>query len=277
MALALRQGEILELARKVGRVEVDDLATRFAVTPQTIRKDLQALADQGYVDRVHGGAVVTSTVENLGYEARRQLAHAAKRAIGQAAAALIPNHSSLLINIGTTTEEVASALRHHQGLMVITNNVNVVNILRPCRAIETIIASGVVRHGDGGVVGEAAVQFIRGFKVDYAVIGASAIDGDGALLDFDYREVSVARAILENARRVVLVADRTKLQRTAPVRIGTVADVHSFVTDRLTDPHLRERCAEAGVRVVETDPVPAAVGRASRAVETPETKAAADA
>ncbi len=264
--LVWRQSEILEVARKVGRVTVDDLAERFGVTPQTIRKDLNELCEQGYLDRVHGGAVVASTVENLGYEARRVLAHGAKRAIGRAAAALIPDNSSLLINIGTTTEEVASALRNHQGLLVITNNVNVVNILRPCRMIETIIASGVVRHADGGVVGEAAVQFIRGFKVDYAVIGTSAIDADGALLDYDYREVSVARAIVENARHVILVADRTKLARTAPVRIGSFADVHSFVTDRVDDERIRTLCAEAGVRLVETDP---------RAADGSQTKAAA--
>ena len=91
------------------------------------------------------------------------------------------------------------ALRGQQGLMVITNNINVVNILQGHEAIEVIVAGGVVRHSDGGIVGEAAVDFIRQFKVDYAVIGASAIDEDGTLLDFDYREVKVAKAIIGNA------------------------------------------------------------------------------
>jgi DeoR family transcriptional regulator, glycerol-3-phosphate regulon repressor len=247
-----RQNEIIDLARRVGRVTVDSLAGRFGVTPQTIRKDLNDLCQRGYMERVHGGAVIASTVENVGYEARRIMAQEAKRGIGQAAASLIPNNSSLLINIGTTTEEVAKALRDHQGLLVITNNINVVNILRPFRMIETIIASGVVRHSDGGIVGEAAVEFIRGFKVDYAVIGASAIDADGALLDYDYREVSVARTIVENARHVILVSDATKFDRTAPVRIGHLADVHTFVTDRIEDERIRRICADAGARIVET-------------------------
>lgn len=251
--LAGRQSDIVDLARRVGHVTVESLAERFHVTPQTIRKDLNELCDRGYMDRVHGGAVIASTVENVGYDARRVIAQAAKAAIGRAAAALIPNNSSLLINIGTTTEEVAKALRDHHGLLAITNNINVVNILRPCQMIETIIASGVVRHSDGGIVGEAAVQFIRGFKVDYAVIGTSAIDADGALLDYDYREVSVSRTIVDNARHVVLVADSTKFARTAPVRIGHLSDVDTFVTDRVPDHRIREICAEAGAAIVETE------------------------
>src|SRR5882762_7398346 len=101
----------------------------------------------------------------------------------------------------------APVLRSQQGLLAITKNVNVVNILRGYEQIEIIVAGGVVRHSDGGVVGEAAVDFIRQFKVDYAVIGASAIDADGALLDFDFREVKVAQAIIANARHVILVSD----------------------------------------------------------------------
>lgn len=250
---AERQNEIIDLARKVGRVTVDRLAERFSVTPQTIRKDLNGLCESGYMKRVHGGAVIASTVENVGYEARRMMAQEAKRAIGRAAAELIPDNSSLMINIGTTTEEVAKALRDHCGLLVVTNNINVVNILRPCRPIETIIASGVVRHSDGGIVGEAAVQFIRGFKVDYAVIGTSAIDTDGGLLDYDYREVSVARTIVENARHVILVADSTKFSRTGPVRIGHLSNVDTLVIDRIESDDIRRICVEAGARIVETD------------------------
>ena len=111
--------------------------------------------------------------------------------------------------------------------MVITNNINVANRMRVYPGIEVVIAGGVVRGSDGGVVGEAAVDFIKQFKVDYAVIGASAIDHDGALLDFDFREVKVAQAIIANARHVILVSDATKFERTAPVRIGhSVAGRH---------------------------------------------------
>ena len=182
------------------------------------------------------------------YEARRQIAADEKEAIGRAAAALIPDNASLFINIGTTTEAVGEALLDHKELMVITNNINVANRLRIFPSIEVVIAGGVVRGSDGGIVGEAAVDFIRQFKVDYAVIGASAIDDDGALLDFDFREVKVAQAIIANARHVILVSNSTKFERTAPVRIGHISQVHTFITDRCLSKIVRHICQEQDVR-----------------------------
>lgn len=250
-AISPRQGDILALARMQGRVAVEELATRFEVTQQTIRKDLNELCDRRLMTRVHGGAVLVSGVENLAYDARRLIAEDEKRAIGEAAAALIPNNASLFINIGTTTEAVARALGGHEGLLVITNNLNVATLLYRQPRIEVIVAGGPVRRADGAVIGSAAVEFVRQFKVDYAVIGTSALDADGALLDFDVREVRVARAIIENARQVVLVADRSKLERAAPVRIGHLSEVDVFVTDRLASPGLRALAREHAVRVVE--------------------------
>ncbi len=250
-----RQSEILRLARENGRVLVDELAEKFQVTAQTVRKDLNELCEQGLLQRIHGGAVISSSVANLRYEARRAIAQEEKRQIGQAAARLIPDGASLFINIGTTTEQVASALTNHHGLLVITNNINVANLLLPTPEIDLIIAGGPVRKHDGGIVGEATCDLVRQFKVDFAVIGVSAIDPDGALLDYDYQEVRVARAIIANARQVILVADATKLSRSAPVRIGTLADIDIFVTDhRLPEP-LRRQCDADGVRVVETGSV----------------------
>ena len=199
MFLTSRQSEIVELAKSHGRVLVEELAGRFAVSPQTIRKDLNDLCDQRLLNRIHGGATFPSSTENMHYEARRQIAAQEKQAIGLAAARLIPNNASLFINIGTTTEAVGEALVDHHEMMVITNNINVANRLRLLPAMEVVIAGGVVRASDGGIVGEAAVDFIRQFKVDFAVIGTSAIDADGALLEEAARRhpgVSVRQADL---------------------------------------------------------------------------------
>ncbi|UIJ94739.1 DeoR/GlpR family DNA-binding transcription regulator [Sinorhizobium meliloti] len=253
MYLTGRQAEILELAKTEGRVLVEDLAQRFSVTPQTIRKDLNDLCDARVLNRIHGGAIFPSGKENVRYESRRQIAAAEKQAIGRAAAALIPDNSSLFINIGTTTEAVGEALLDHRELMIITNNINVANRLRVFPSIEVVIAGGVVRGSDGGIVGEAAVDFIKQFKVDFAVIGASAIDSDGALLDFDYREVKVAQAIIANARHVILVSDSTKFERTAPVRIGHISQVQTFITDHCIIENVRKICADQDVRLVETE------------------------
>ncbi|KQY45528.1 DeoR/GlpR transcriptional regulator [Agrobacterium tumefaciens] len=253
MMLTPRQDEIVALAKASGRVLVDELATRFSVTPQTIRKDLNDLCDTRVLTRIHGGALFPSGNENVKYEARRAIASSEKQAIGAAAAALIPNNSSLFINIGTTTEAVGEALADHHELMVITNNINVANRLRVFPGIEVVIAGGVVRGSDGGIVGEAAVDFIRQFKVDFAVIGVSAIDEDGALLDFDFREVKVAQAIMSNARHVILVSDSLKFERTAPVRIGHLSQVHTFITDHCPVDSIRSICADNDVRLIETE------------------------
>jgi DeoR family glycerol-3-phosphate regulon repressor len=252
MFLSDRQTKIVEQAKSVGRVLVDDLAETFGVTPQTIRKDLNDLCNAQLLTRIHGGATFPRGTENVRYDARRQIAATEKQAIGIAAARLIPDGASLFINIGTTTEAVGEALADHRELMVVTNNINVANRLRIVDEIDVIIAGGVVRQSDGGIVGEAAVDFIRQFKVDYAVIGASAIDPDGSIFDYDFREVKVAQAIIANARHVILVADATKFERTAPVRLGQISQVHTFVTDRCDVAEFRQICQQNGVALVES-------------------------
>ncbi|MCB1447554.1 MAG: DeoR/GlpR transcriptional regulator [Rhizobiaceae bacterium] len=252
MFILPRHKEILDIARTQGKVLVEELATRFEVTPQTVRKDLNDLCQKKLLNRIHGGAVFPSGTENMQYEQRRQIAAQEKDAIGRAAAALIPDNASLFVNIGTTTEAVGQALLDHGRLMIITNNINVANKLRIYPQFEVVIAGGVVRGTDGGIVGEAAVDFIRQFKVDYAVIGASAIDDDGALLDFDFREVKVAQAIIANARHVILVSDSTKFERTAPVRIAHLSQMRTFVTDRCLPDSIRKICRENDVQLIET-------------------------
>jgi len=248
-----RQSDIIDLAHDLGRVVVEDLAQHFAVTPQTIRKDLNELCDSGMLLRVHGGATLATRVSNVGYDARRSLASSEKRRIGVKAASLIPNNCSLFINIGTTTEQVAMSLGNKRNILAITNNINVVNILLGSQGIEVIVAPGVVRHTDGGIIGEAAGQFIRQFKVDFAIIGVSGIDPDGSLLDFDYREVTVAQAIIENARHTILVADRMKYERTAPIRMGHISQIQTLVTDLPLPDNLATICREGGVRIALAD------------------------
>jgi DeoR family glycerol-3-phosphate regulon repressor len=249
--LTERLNDILDLARRSGRVSVDDLAERFGVSAQTIRKDLNDLCSQRLLARVHGGAIISSGVENVEYDARRMIAADEKAAIGRAAADMIPDNSSLFINIGTTTEAVARSLLQHKGLLVVTNNINVANEMRPYPEIEVAIAGGTVRRSDGGIVGEATLDFIRQFRVDIAVIGISAIDEDGTLLDFDYREVKVAQEIIAGSRKVYLVADASKFERSAPVRVGALDQIDALVTGRCTQASIRRICLDSDTELVE--------------------------
>ena len=121
-----------------------------------------------------------------------------------------------------------------------------------------VVAGGAVRRADGAVVGSTATQLIGQFKVDYAIIGVSAIDEEGALLDFDYREVQVAQAIIANARSVMLVADSTKFTRSAPVRIAHMSQINTFVTDSALPAGLANICHSRGIQVIEAMDKPAA-------------------
>ena len=248
--ISFRQSEIVAMARATGRVAVEDLALRFGVTVQTIRRDLEALCGAGQLDRVHGGAVARGGVANIEYGARARMAARAKAAIAARCAVEIPDNSSLILTLGTTTEAVARALLHHRNLTVVTNNMNVANILADNPGCEVIVAGGALRRSDGGLVGELTVQFLRQFKVDLAVIGASAVDSDGDLLDYDLAEVRVSRAILDTARAAWLVADASKFARVAPVRLAGLGELAAVFTDADLPGDLAARCAQWGTKVV---------------------------
>jgi DeoR family glycerol-3-phosphate regulon repressor len=250
MSLNDRQNAILELLRSEGKVEVDDLSSHFSVTTQTIRRDLTELCERGLAPRTHGGARKLVSASSFGYEDRRQRHAGEKELIGQRAAGLIPDGASVILNIGTTTEQVAAALATHSDLTVISNNVNVIHILRGARLKSLVIAGGSVRMSDGAVVGAEAVEFIERFKADFAVIGTSSMDEDGAILDFDEREVAVARAILRNARTNILVADHSKFERAAPFRICEVADLDYVITDHMPSQSFVDAAHAGGTKLV---------------------------
>ena len=253
MELSPRQMEIMALARTQGRVLVDQLAETFGVTTQTVRRDLNLLTDNGQLNRVHGGAVPATHVSNVDYSERRSFARQGKTNIGARVASLIPSGCSMFLNIGTTTEQVAISLREKRDLVVVTNNINVIPILAGSPDKELILTGGVVRQSDGAIVGDAAVDFIRKFKVDFAVIGCSAMDADGSVLDYDMREVAVARAIIENSRSTILACDATKFERTAPVRICHISALSAFVTDESPPRTFAAVCAEADVDIEIAD------------------------
>ncbi|WP_170548436.1 MULTISPECIES: DeoR/GlpR family DNA-binding transcription regulator [Ruegeria] len=244
MSLSFRQSDILNIAKQDGRVMVEDLALRFDVTVQTIRRDLSELADMGKLDRVHGGAVLRSGVSNIGYEDRRALNADAKTRIAQLCAQDIPDGASVFLNIGTSTEAVARQLLNHKDLMVVTNNMNVANILVDNPNCQIVVAGGVLRRSDGGLVGNLTIATIEQFKFDYAIIGCSALDAEGDLMDFDFQEVRVSQTIIAQARRTCVVADHSKFQRSAPARIASLSDVDVFYTDKALPNSLTKKCSE---------------------------------
>jgi DeoR family glycerol-3-phosphate regulon repressor len=227
-----RQLKLLAEVQAKGSVTVEELADTLDVTLQTVRRDVQRLADEGLLSRFHGGVrVPSSTIENIAHQQRESLNADGKTRIARLVAAAVPNDCSLILNIGTTTEAIARALLQHSGLRVITNNLNVASILSANAKSEVIVVGGVVRGRDRGIVGEAAVDFIRQFKVDIAIIGISGIEADGTLRDYDYREVKVSQTIIAHAREVWLAADISKFNRPAMVEVATLSQIDRLFTD----------------------------------------------
>jgi len=244
-----RQQEVMNLVQRQGFVSIEPLSTHFDVTAQTIRRDINFLCDQGMLQRYHGGAGLPSGAENTAYSTRRDQHSEEKQSIAAIVAAQIPDHSSLFINIGTTNEEVARALMGHQGLRIITNNLNVAHLMSAKQDFEVIVASGVVRSEDRGVVGEATTDFISQFIVDFGIIGISGIDMDGTLLDFDYREVRVSQTIIKHSRRVFLVTDHTKFGRNAMVRLASIGEMSAIFTDQPPPAEIAEIADAAGTAI----------------------------
>lgn len=244
MSQNIRFPEILDIARRDGKVTVEHLAEHLGVTLQTIRRDLSELADAHKLERVHGGAVLPSGTVNIAYEERRRLNADGKIAMAKACAALIPEDCAIFLNIGTSTEAVATELLHHRNLLVVTNNMNVANILNRNPDCEVVVTGGALRQSDGGLTGDITTAAIRQFKFDIGVIGCSAIDPDGDILDFDLREVGVSQTILNQSRRKMLIADHTKFKRKAPARIGSLSDMDVFFTDANVPQGLKKACVE---------------------------------
>jgi len=246
-----RQSGIIQAASADGHQTIEALAERFNVTHQTIRRDVNRLANAGLIARFHGGVrLLESTTENIAYRQRQAIAAGEKQRIARAIAARVPNGCSLIMNIGTTIEAVAHELLRHNDLRVITNNLNVAALLSGNPNCEVIVAGGVVRTNDQAIMGEATIDFIRQFKVDIGLIGISGIEPDGTLRDYDYREVRVARTIIDQSRQVWLAADHTKFSRAAMVELTTLEEIDMVFTDQDPPSALSDLMAQHDVTCV---------------------------
>ena len=186
---------------------------------------------------------------NIVYEERRQLNSAAKEAMARACARMIPDEACLFLNIGTSTEALARELVGHENLIVVTNNINVAQILGANPSCQITLTGGNFRPADGGLTGALAAQALRPFKFDFAVIGCSGVDADGELLDYDLQEVLVSQAALDRSRHSILLADQSKFGRAAPVCIASVARLDTVVTDAPVPATIEDLCRRSSTEV----------------------------
>ena len=245
------------MIKAIGFATVEEMAKKFNVTPQTIRRDINSLDENGYISRYHGGAGLSVSTENVDYRHRKELLLTEKQKIARKTASLIKDNTSLFINIGTTTEYVAEELvSHNKKLRIITNNLNVAAITSKKQDFEVFVTGGIVRSRDCGITGEAAIKFIRQFKVDIGIIGISGIELDGTLLDYDFKEVHVARAIIENSRKIFIVADHSKFGRNAMVKLGHIKEIDTLITDKAPPEQLMEVLRNNDVKLILSQSTP---------------------
>lgn len=246
-----RQHAITVLARDAGRVDVAALAERFEVTPETVRRDLGSLERRGLLRRVHGGAI---PVERLGFEPavadRQNVLTAEKERIAKAALEELPLEGAVLLDAGTTTLRLAELVPGDRELTVVTNSPQVALMLVERPRLTVHLVGGRLRSRTLAVVDEAATVFLRDLFVDVAFLGTNGLSVERGLTTSDRAEAVTKQAMIAAARRVVVLADHTKVGNDHFVRFGGLADVDLLVTDSGLAPDLAEELEAAGPRVV---------------------------
>ncbi len=243
-----RQQALLEEVRARGAVSVERLASRLDVTMQTVRRDVQRLADVGLLLRFHGGVSLPRQAPAAGAWKERQALRAdAKARIARSVAAAIPEGSSLMMGIGTTVEAVARELLKKPGLRIITHNLHVASLLSEHTDCKVHVAGGVLRSRDSALEGDATVAFLKQFRVDYAIVSTMGVDPDGTLRDQDMRELPVAQTLMAQARETWLVADVSKFSTAQFSKVGHLQDMKRVFTEALPPAPFPQMLHEWGV------------------------------
>ncbi|HEV2510047.1 DeoR/GlpR family DNA-binding transcription regulator [Bosea sp. (in: a-proteobacteria)] len=232
--LSKRHADILDILGKRGYVAIEEIVSAFNVTPQTVRRDLQDLADRGLLRRHHGGASANLSTANTDYGLRVVETAGEKVAMAQAAAELVTPGTSLFITPGTTMDALAKAIaeRRPRGLRVVTNSTAAAAILDKCPEISILITGGHWLGPNRACGGMHAAAFIENYRCDLHMTSIGGIDAAGNLLEYRDDEAVVGRTMLRNARRSVLLADHTKFSRVAMSRLAHLSEISTLVTDR---------------------------------------------
>lgn len=256
MRQEVRLGLILQELNAHGSVGVTELAERLEVSEASVRRDLHLLENQNLLTRTHGGAVASGVLYELPMRYRGGQHHDAKRAIAAAAAELVtPEISSVGLNGGTTTTEVARALAARPGLRVVTNALNIASELAVRSNIELVVCGGSARAESYELVGPLAELTLANLNLDLAIIGVDGISATAGLTTHHEVEAHTNRALLRAAQRVAVVADSSKIGRRGFAKIGDLALVGDLITDSSAAPADVEALRSVGLRVhlVEVD------------------------
>ncbi|GHF70078.1 DeoR family transcriptional regulator [Streptomyces mashuensis] len=241
-----RRAMILDEVRRRGGVRVNELTRRLRVSDMTVRRDLDALARQGVLEKVHGGAVpvVEATAQEADFEAKAALEPGAKREIARAAARLVPPGAAIALAGGTTVFALAQQLVGAEGLTVVTNSVRVADVFHAAGDEATVVLTGGVRTPSDTLVGPVADAAIRSLHFDVLFLGVHGVSAAAGLSTPNLAEAETNRHFVRAARRVVVLADHTKWGTVGLSSFASLDDVHVLVTDAGLPREARAELAE---------------------------------
>jgi DeoR family transcriptional regulator, aga operon transcriptional repressor len=235
-----RRRRILELLDRQERATVEELVARFRVSAVTIRGDLDVLADGGSLVRSHGGALKRLDQQDVPIAVKETRHHGEKVRIGQAAARLIREDETIILDSGTTTAEIARQLKllELKSLTVITNALNIAVELASLPHIRVIMIGGIVRQLSSSAVGPQAEQMLRGLYADRLFLGVDGLDPDVGLSTHDVLEAQLNALMIKVSREVTAVADSSKFLRRTLSSIAGLHEIHRIITDDKVDPQI---------------------------------------
>ncbi|PML78859.1 DeoR/GlpR family DNA-binding transcription regulator [Enterovibrio norvegicus] len=247
MEVTDRQRQILDYIHRNGNVQVEELAEMFSITTQTVRRDVNALSEKGLARRVHGGVSLPAVLTNTTYQFRYDLESGVKKALAHRVASEIPDGATVFIGIGTSATYVAQYLSGMKQLRVVTNNLQVLRILENAPGVEVLITGGLVRSDHQDVVGSSVLQFFDAFEADIGIVGCGSISSTQVAMEHEIQEADVSKAIIANARECWLMADASKWERFASVKVASLSCFSRIFTNKAG------LSAELPVSMVESD------------------------
>ncbi|WP_417726401.1 DeoR/GlpR family DNA-binding transcription regulator [Roseovarius sp.] len=251
LPLSSRGAEIIELvARAGGSMRIQSIAEALEVTEETIRRNVRRLSDEGLVHKVHGGVLLQHGSTELSFTQRMAENPAPKQRIAAHVAALIGDGSSLFLDVGSTTAFIAKALMGHHELLVVTNSIAVAHCLAARNNNRVFMPGGELRGHDGGIFGAQALDFVKQFRTDFAVLSAAAINAQTGFMLFDMDEAVYSRAIMANSKTRILAADNTKFGRAAPIAIGAPSTVDLLITNAPPPEEIQNAARMWGTEIV---------------------------
>lgn len=234
------------------RVTIEGLAKDLEVSTMTIRRDLRRLADEDIVTLVHGGAVYNEDGAYLpALTVREKTMRREKSAIAEYCAQQIPEGSAVYLDNGSTTVEIADALRGKQNIAVLSHSLPVLNILSHAKNIQLISVSGIYEPRAKGFFGDLALRMLRQFRIDIAFLGVTAVDAEDGVMSAVFYEQALKKVLVERAKKKILAIDHTKIGGSSFLKVCDLHEIDGIVTDKFADATFIAKAKRMGIEVAQ--------------------------